>query len=53
MNKLKEIERIHNNDYFNIDTNKIYIKDEYGNIIYFDRKMFYAIKKIGEWKKWI
>lgn len=38
----REIDRINNNDYFSIDKDFIYIKDEFGSIIKFSRKMFYS-----------
>ena len=48
MIKIKEklnnnvVEQINNNDYFNIDKDFIYIKDEFNNIIKFDRRVFYS-----------
>ncbi len=43
----RTIEQIDNNDYFKIDKNFIYIKDEFDNIIKFDRKMFYSEMKLN------
>jgi len=38
----KIVECIENNDYFNLDDDFIYIKDEFNNIIKFDRRVFYS-----------
>jgi len=43
----RTIESINDNDYFKIDKDKIYIKDEFNNIISFDRSMFYAEKPLN------
>ena len=38
----RAVEQLSNNNYFNIDKDFIYIKDEFDNIIKFSRIMFYS-----------
>ena len=42
----REVERINDDDYFDLDDDYIYIKDEFDGIVYFDRKEYYAVKPL-------